>query len=76
MNMISHLQVFTLRYLFCFQLRREYETEKQKAMQSNVKQMEKEIERVKEDYRSKISEIEDKHKHQTSDTKKKQWVCS
>lgn len=39
-----------------------------------MKQMEKEMERVKEEYRNKISDIEDKHKHIISDTKKKQWV--
>lgn len=57
-------------------MRREYETEKQKVIQSTMKQMEKEVDRVKEEYRSKISEIEEKHKHITSDTKKKQWVSS
>ncbi|XP_045110404.1 zinc finger MYND domain-containing protein 11-like isoform X2 [Portunus trituberculatus] len=54
-------------------LRREYEAEKQKVIQSTMKQMEKEVDRVKEEYRSKISEIEEKHKHVVSDTKKKQW---
>lgn len=39
-----------------------------------MKQMEKEVDRVKEEYRTKISEIEEKHKHVISDTKKKQWV--
>lgn len=57
-----------------FQLRRECEAEKQKVIQSTMKQMEKEVDRVKEEYRSKISEIEEKHKHIVSDTKKKQWV--
>ena len=41
-----------------------------------MKQMEKEVDRVKEEYRSKISEIEEKHKHIVSDTKKKQWVSN
>lgn len=58
------------------QLRREYEAEKQKVIQSTMKlkQMEKEVDRVKEEYRTKISENEEKHKHIISDTKKKQWV--
>ena len=66
---------FIFGYLH-FQLRREYEAEKQKVIQSTMKQMEKEVDRVKEEYRSKISEIEEKHKHIVSDTKKKQWVSN
>ncbi|XP_068218714.1 zinc finger MYND domain-containing protein 11 isoform X2 [Palaemon carinicauda] len=54
-------------------LRREYESEKQKVLQSTMKQMEKEIERIKEEYKSKIADLEELHKQNISDTKKKQW---
>lgn len=77
MNMLIQEDTYIkMKITLNFQLRREYDTEKQKVMQSTMKQMEKEIERVKEEYRSKISEMEDKHKHLISDTKKKQWVST
>ncbi|KAK7071069.1 PWWP domain [Halocaridina rubra] len=54
-------------------LRREYDAEKQKVLQSTMKQMEKEIERMKEEYKSKIADLEEIQKQNVSDTKKKQW---
>ena len=36
--------------------------------------MEKDVEKVKEDYKTKITELQEKHQHAISENKRKQWV--
>ena len=36
--------------------------------------MEKDVERIKEDYKTKITEMQEKHKQNISEVKRKQWV--
>ena len=55
-------------------MRQEYENKHQKVLQSTLKQMEKDVERIKEDYKTKITEMQEKHKQNISEVKRKQWV--
>ncbi|CAL4151447.1 unnamed protein product [Meganyctiphanes norvegica] len=57
-------------------LRREYESKKAELLNCTQKQIEKERDRIKDEYRTKLAEMEEKEKSikdMISETKKKQW---
>ncbi|XP_046396293.1 zinc finger MYND domain-containing protein 11 [Ischnura elegans] len=54
-------------------LKREFEVEKQRAIAAALRSLEHDIEKLKEDQAAEIEELNERHRQNLSDAKKKQW---
>ncbi|XP_071447495.1 zinc finger MYND domain-containing protein 11 [Hetaerina americana] len=54
-------------------LKREFEVEKQKAVTAALRSLEHDIEKLKEEQAAEIEELNERHRQNLSDAKKKQW---
>lgn len=66
------------QFVFCFQIRAEIEMEKdqekKRAVNVATRSLERDIERVKADHATEIEQLNERHKQEISELKKKQWV--
>ena len=60
--------------ILSFQMRSDFDQEKKRAVNVATRSLERDLERLKADHNTETEEMQEQHKMEISENKKRQWV--